>query len=465
MILPLGTAVVLLAIIAFGGRTEASLSLITTVLWGAILATLTAQAVRLWQRHKEPASHPEPPSGVLSKLALLTLFSWGAFVLLQWIGFHNPSYRPTTRELTAPLYVLDASSWLPTTANAIRGERYLWLWSGVLLWTFLTASLVRDRQKIAGSLFRLFFGFSVLAAIGTFVRLSGSDRILWIFESHTSYFFATIFYKNHWGSLSVLMTGLGIGLTFRLWREERHSGHIPDRTISFGCLVFVIALTIPLANARGASLALLGLVAALAIALVAQQKKKQLGWKSITLTLTGLLAGLSALAYLNQNAIETGIERTERQLNEYTEEGQKYPELRGYLWEDALGAFADRPWTGWGMGSYVHIQSVYAGEKLRSLGNGEQPPMVEFAHNDWIQFLVEFGLIGTALLILPPILAVIAAFRTGTPGRLARWMGFGLLALLFTAFLDFPFGNPAIVLAAGWIGALAFGDAVGVRRR
>ena len=510
IILALGTVLVLMGILTFGGRTPTTLAFLTATLWLANGASLTLIVIEKWHSrqihsgedyrrkdHRLPACGTSSPRSPLhrlfrivpchfplpshrtdspstvdrplafrpSPLSLLTLFCWGAFILLQWIGFQNPSYQPTSRELSASLYVLDASPWLPTTASVYRGKSFLWLWSGILLWTFLSACTVRNRDNIARHLFGLFLGFSIIAAIGAFVRLSGSDKILWIFESHTSYFFATIFYKNHWGSLAVLMTGLGIGLTFRLWRKERGNGHFPDQTVSFGCLVFVIALTIPLANARGATLALIGLVIALAFSLITQQRRKKLGWKPLSITVVSLVAGISLLAYLNRDALETGIERTERQLNEYTQEQEKYPELRGYLWEDALKAFADRPWTGWGIGSYVHIQTIYAGEKLRSLGNGQQPPLVEFAHNDWIQFLVEFGVIGTLLLILPPLAAVFVAFRQGTPGRLAKWMGACLLALLFTAFLDFPFGNPVICLTVGWIAALAFGDAMGTRRR
>jgi len=171
-----------------------------------------------------------------------------------------------------------------------------------------------------------------------------------------------------------------------------------------------------------------------------------------------LLGGVAAFLYLSAPSLEEGLEKTERQWSLFKDSGDaKYPELRGYLWEDALRAAEARPWFGWGLGSYAHVQLVYAGEKLRLIGDGGVPPLVEFAHNDYLQWLVEFGIIGTLLLLLPPVAAVIKVCRTGQVGILASWIGIGLLAFLFTAAIDFPFGNPALALTALWLGALGYG--------
>jgi O-antigen ligase len=474
-ILGAGPWLVLLAIYAFGGRTPASLQLVTSAIWLALALAGGMWLLSLDWKYmpwKLPWKDAKPREGnapagaapsarrVDHRLSLITLTCWGGLIALQWWGFKNPSFYPAGPDLYDGIYPLQSHPLLPTTADAIRGSKFLLLLAGILCWTLLTAHFARDSKRAARSALIVFLGFSLLAAVGALARLSGTDKILWIFESHTSYFFGTFFYKNHWAEQAVLMTALGIGLARRFWRSERHAGHFPDRTVSFSSLVFVVALTIPLANARGGMLALSGVIMALIIRLFRRQKlteKKQ--WGPALLTLCAALIGGGVFFVLSAPSLQKGIERTERQWLLYEQgESSKYPELRGYLWEDALRAFADRPLAGWGIGSYAHIQLIYAGEKLRSMGDGTSPPLVEFTHNDYLQCLVEFGLLGSFLLVLPPLVAAIQVLRGHRLGILGSWICIGLGAVLFTAAIDFPFGNPAITLSFCWLAGLAYAN-------
>lgn len=470
-----GPILVLGGILGFGGRTELTLSLLTGALWlGIGLALSLVLGAKILKARGSPPKRRSADSegprtsrseqsarrGKVSTLAVVTCLCWGGLILLQWMGFQNPAYYPAGPDLYDGVYPLEAKPLWPTTANAERGFDYLCLLAGILGWTVLTACYVRGRQKIARAALFVFLGFSLLAALGTLARLTGTDKILWLFESHTSYFYGTFFYKNHWAELAVLMTAVGIGLARRFWRTEKHAGHFPDRTVSFTSLVFLVALTIPLANARGATLALIGVLLALTGAMFRRQAQGgKNALRSALLFILGLLVLGGSFFYLAAPALTEAADRTEAQWSQYKEGNLDYPELRGYLWQDALGAFAARPLTGWGIGSYAHIQVIFAGEKLRSIGDGQSPPLVEFAHNDYLQCLVEFGLLGTLLLLLPPIVALIKAYRGGAVGLLSSWIGIGLLAVLFTAAIDFPFGNPAIALCFGWFAALSYAAA------
>ena len=74
-------------------------------------------------------------------------------------------------------------------------------------------------------------------------------------------------------------------------------------------------------------------------------------------------------------------------------------------------------------------------------------------HCDPVQFLVEFGVVGSLCMA-----AVVAILAVGwLPGLrrsvLARWTGFGCLAVLLHSFIDLPFRCPAILLS--WCTLLA----------
>ncbi len=64
-------------------------------------------------------------------------------------------------------------------------------------------------------------------------------------------------------------------------------------------------------------------------------------------------------------------------------------DLRVDLWKDSLGIIGRFPVFGTGFGSYVHVYKVFG-----SISNGR---IVDHAHNDYLELLVEGGLVGSAL--------------------------------------------------------------------
>jgi O-antigen ligase len=69
------------------------------------------------------------------------------------------------------------------------------------------------------------------------------------------------------------------------------------------------------------------------------------------------------------------------------------------------------------------------------------------AHSDWLQALAETGLVGTALLILSGALPLFYLSRGALRRSLPGWslLGCGLVALY--AWVEFPFGNGAVMIA------------------
>ena len=70
------------------------------------------------------------------------------------------------------------------------------------------------------------------------------------------------------------------------------------------------------------------------------------------------------------------------------------------------------------------------------------------AHSDWLQSVAEVGLTGTGLLVLMGLMPLVTVLRPRFPcGELPRWLfvGCGLIALY--AWVEFPFANPAVMIA------------------
>jgi O-antigen ligase len=80
------------------------------------------------------------------------------------------------------------------------------------------------------------------------------------------------------------------------------------------------------------------------------------------------------------------------------------------------------------------------------------------AHNDWMQWLAELGIVGFVL----GAVAVATAFKKDSgkhiylPRHIRRGIMLGLAGVCLHAILDFPFRIPAIsVIIAVWIGMLS----------
>lgn len=115
-----------------------------------------------------------------------------------------------------------------------------------------------------------------------------------------------------------------------------------------------------------------------------------------------------------------------------------------------LEMISARPWTGFGLGTFAAVYPEHA-----SFDVGQS---VEHAHNDWLQWAAEGGLVFAALWVGLAAWSVLAAMRSG-------W-GIGVLGCFLHALVDYPFARFGI---SAWIfimlGLLAASDMRKVRPR
>lgn len=106
------------------------------------------------------------------------------------------------------------------------------------------------------------------------------------------------------------------------------------------------------------------------------------------------------------------------------------------------------PLAGYGPGSFEHRFAVWQAEWLRAPYQRRDAARfagaIDHAHNDYLEFLVEYGPLGLGVfLVLAGWMAANAWRRPYAPGTLERTAGIGAATLFAIASVDFPFHRPA----------------------
>jgi putative inorganic carbon (hco3(-)) transporter len=132
---------------------------------------------------------------------------------------------------------------------------------------------------------------------------------------------------------------------------------------------------------------------------------------------------------------------------------------RVYIWRIALSHAAQIPLTGFGPGAFSLRYAQWETDHIRQ--NPKGPDVVFFgfqdhAHNDYVEFLVDYGVIGLCAFFTVIGIATPLLFRR-PQSSLERGIGASFIILLAVAAVDFPLHRPAEVylfwtqLALLWI--------------
>jgi O-antigen ligase len=107
-----------------------------------------------------------------------------------------------------------------------------------------------------------------------------------------------------------------------------------------------------------------------------------------------------------------------------------------------------KPWFGWGMASYPHAFRLFDTHVSREDG---LPTFYRDAHSDWLQAFAEHGFVGSALLALCAALPLARLRPHHLRSPLTAYLLSGCALLLLYAWVEFPFGNLAVVFV-WWLG-------------
>jgi O-antigen ligase len=271
-------------------------------------------------------------------------------------------------------------------------------WGTILVLIFLSLQTLREeavRRAFLRALFYFGFAMSVLATTQYF---TSGGKVFWLFPSGYPDAFGPFVYRNNYAAYIELLLPLAI---LEALRDRRRA--IPHAIMAGVMYASVIAS----ASRAGTLLATLEVLVVLALAL----RGRLIPRRRLAVATIAILA--SAVVF---SAVVGG-----RILLDRLQQPDPFIQRREML-QSALAMARERPWMGFGLGSFQEVYPAYATFDIGLV--------VNHAHNDWAEWLAEGGVPFLLLLASAAVWAVRPAFRS-------IW-GLGLLSVLLHALVDYP---------------------------
>lgn len=417
---------------AFGGQAEWVRG--PLVAWGSLGILITLAAIL------RPA-----PSEAGSPLRWgMPLLAFNALVLAASL---NPSLRPMHYGAETLLVDAGANPAWPSTARPALARAALWRFDVIWCSCFNVALVVRRRRAIRGILLVLALNAILLAIFGTVQNLVHARGIFFgAVPTPQKYFFASFVYHNHWGAFMILMIALAIALAWHYTRRSRARDALHSPAFMGGVAILILATTVPLSASRSSTVLVAVLLAGAALhwAWRMMQRRRQLRESpGPAFALAGVVVLTAALAigYVGRGPIVRRYALTLRQLH-HTERIGAAQDSRAELYRDTGRMALAKPWFGWGMASYPYVFTLF--NSRRSVDG--LPVFYHDAHSDWLQAWAEHGVFGTALLALAGLLPLASLRRAALRNSITLYLLAGCALVLAYAWVEFPFGNFAVVL-------------------
>jgi O-antigen ligase len=388
-----------------------------TVLTGActllLLAPLAFGAVQPWSTF------------TLEACAGLLLTGWA---YLRWANrdvsvFNHPLYLPM-----AAFMALGLGQWFAGT-TAYRHATYvhllLYAAYGMLLFV-VSQTLRRSSQFLAmASAFTAYGG--LVAAFAVLQSLAPNGKLYWLWRPEQGgLIYGPYVNHNHYAGLMELLLPFPLVLAATSFTSG-------NRKIAAGATAALMAGSIFLSGSRGGMLAFIAQMIVLAVLLL---RKRQSGWKQPLMLGGFLVMVVLFLIWMG------GAELTQRLASIHAEAREEMNGgFRLTIDRDCLRMFMKRPILGWGLGTFP---IAYPG--FRSFYTNF---FVNQAHNDYLQLLVETGLVGFSIAVW----FLVVVFRQAA-GKLQNWTEtasgsltvvaiLGCVGILVHSFLDFNLQIPA----------------------
>jgi len=351
-----------------------------------------------------------------------------------------------------PLYVSNrVSTWLPSAASPPAVGIALWLFNGVYLSAFNLLLAPQSRRALRRFFFIALSNALLLAVFGTFQKLSGAKGLFFgLVPSPQPRFFASFIYHNHWGAFCVLMLALALGLFAHYLRRHLLRDLVRTPAMYVLAVVAAAAITTPLSDSRsGTALVLFALLVGTIHALTIFWKRHDGPPSRRPIPAVIAAVAFACLLLVGYDLAKPQItERFRQTQGQVSGASTSLIDHRLILYRDTWHMARDRLPFGWGMASYPHTFRIY---NTQTYGKADRlPVMYHDAHNDWLQTLAEFGVVGSALIALCALVPLLAFRKLLRSNPISTYLFGGCTLILLYAWLEFPFGNTAVRLTF-WI--------------
>ena len=384
-------------------------------------------------------------------IGLFTLLI-GATTLLwaigQWRGVFKESraLKPALPMLAMLLFsqLWVAIQWLSgVTMDSGATAQALIIGLGYTLLFVLVINLFHTRKRLTLLLGTLVVSGTLQAFYGSFITLSGFEGLFGRAGGSTT---GTFINRNSLAGYLGLTLSAGIGLLLALrdtrpfsWTQMIELLMGPKARLRLALVIMVIALVMTHSRGGNASF-FIGLMVVGAV-FVLRNKENRLR-NSLILASLVLIDVLVTSQYFGLERLKDRVMST--QLTDTVVNGeivQRATEIRGDVFMYALPLAQDKPIIGQGAGSFEAVFPQYSGEDIRL--------HFDLAHNDYIQFAIEYGVLGTLPLALFVLLALYWAFKAIWQqkslyrGGIGFGAAMGIIAILSHATVDFNLQIPA----------------------
>ena len=403
--------------------------------WGGIGVLLLLTAIQDREARAEGWLRP-----------LVWLWPFVAFNVFVLLGCLNPSFGRVKFGTEFLLVNKEGWRWLPSSAQPDIGLGALGLFDVIWISCFNLALVVRQRRALRGLLLVITANAFALAVFGTVQKFSQSTGLFFnSVKSPQKFFFASFVYHNHWGAFAVLMLAAGLGLAWHYARRADGRSFFHSPAFTGVVAVFFIAASVPLSTSRSTSILAAVLIGAAILhwfyRLMQSRRRRR---ESVTLPLFGALAAVALAAggvwFVARDSILMRTAKTREQLDQMRERGTIGSRIP--LYKDTWRMAQAKPWFGWGMGSYPHVFSLYNSQKSVD----KLPVFYRDAHSDWLQAFAEHGFVGSALLALCALLPLLGLKARHISSPVPCYLLAGCALILLYAWVEFPFGNLAVIL-------------------
>jgi O-antigen ligase len=391
------------------------------------------------------------------------LFSFLSFLSLALKAYELQSLSDGTVKKSLPVIGLLLAApivafiqWLSLSSLSPH-DSYLDVIQGLALVSFftLTVLLLNTRARVERAIWLVIIAAAFQALYGSFMVMTGLE---WSFFSEKWTYLGkatgTFVNRNHLAGYLEMSLALGIG--FLLASSTRYSGNWQQKLRQFievllspkiimRLLLAVMVIGLVMTRSRmGNTAFFVSLMVAGGLALLLMKNKSA----STTILLASLLIIDIAIV-----GTFFGVEKIADRLQSTSIEKESRDEVS----RDTFNMWLDHPILGTGAGSYKYTYPHFKSDDVTS------DRLYDYAHNDYLEFLAEFGVIAFMLLAI----AVALCFYWGLQAmRLRRrpinqGLGFsscmGIIAIMIHSTVDFNLQIPAnafmfvFILAIGCI--------------
>ncbi len=386
----------------------------------------------------------------------------------QWRGVFKES-RALKPALPMVLMLLLTQIWVAVqwlgglTVDVGATMQSLIIGVGYTLLFVLVISLFHTRKRLSLLLGTLVVSGTLQAFYGSFVTLSGLEGMLGSSSSSTS---GTFINRNSLAGYLTLTLSAGIGLLLALrnpsafsWAQLIELLMGPKARLRLALVIMVIALVMTHSRGGNASF-FIGLMIVGSVFVLRSKTNRMrniLILASVVLIDVLVISQYFGLERLKDRVVNTRLTDTVLMTEEvvtevvdgkevqsrvqHKEVVQKANELRGAVFLYALPLAQEKPFIGQGAGSFEAVFPKYPGDDIRL--------HFDLAHNEYIQFAIEYGALGGLPLIVFVLMALYWAFKALWQQRslYRNGIGFGaamgIIAVLSHATVDFDLQIPA----------------------